>query len=349
MGFVAGWTGSGLGLARTSDGGASWQRIAIPASHISVLRFIDANVGWAGALVLRDVPQVACSQAAPAGASPCYGVVLRTQDAGRTWQETLTIPTDTINGEPIRQLEAVDGQRAWALVQAPCTTTPPAGYLFNCPAELRRTADGGRTWTILLRDNIASIRFASVTRGWLAMVDASGTAEVRVTSDGGSTWTTTLRTASGAPMGLDAATNQTAWLMTEDTSSCSASQCGTYTLFRTDDGGTTWASIGNPNGAIGGCTLGHLAGPLFASPSTGWLALNLGAGGVAGPGGLLQTKDGGKTWRCAAKPPNTYLISAADPLHLWVNSVERGSEVSTLYSSDDGGATWRTLDLSPLG
>jgi photosystem II stability/assembly factor-like uncharacterized protein len=67
-----------------------------------------------------------------------------------------------------------------------------------------------------------------------------------------------------------------------------------------------------------------------------------------GPGGLLRTEDGGKTWNCANTPPNTYLISAADPLHVWVTSRERASGEATLYASDDGGRTWRPLDLGAL-
>src|SRR3981081_3221218 len=33
VGYIAGWTGTGLGLAKTSDGGITWQRLPIPADH----------------------------------------------------------------------------------------------------------------------------------------------------------------------------------------------------------------------------------------------------------------------------------------------------------------------------
>jgi photosystem II stability/assembly factor-like uncharacterized protein len=112
-GFAAGWMGTGMGLARTSDGGATWQRMAIPVSGISKLRFIDERVGWVAGDVLRDSPRIACWQTPPTGTPECHGTVLRTEDGGQTWQETLSTGSD--GQDPVRQLEAVDGQLAWAL------------------------------------------------------------------------------------------------------------------------------------------------------------------------------------------------------------------------------------------
>jgi photosystem II stability/assembly factor-like uncharacterized protein len=345
-GFVTGWTGTGLGLARTLDAGASWQRIAVPADRITTLRFIDANVGWAGGFIPHDVPQVACAQAAPPGTSACLGVVLRTIDGGRTWQQTLAIPDDGVNGDPVVQLQAIDAQVAWALTLA-CASPPAANPILKCPTDLRRTTDGGRTWTTLVSGQIVSIRFATASRGWLAMADPNGSFEVRFTNDGGSTWTSGIQTSSEI-IGLDAASSQTAWAMTRDGGDCSASTCGKYELIRTLNGGLTWTSLGNPKPSTGNCAIGAIYGPLFASPTRGWLVLNLGAGGVSAPGGLLQTEDGGKTWHCTNTPPNTYFVSAADPNHIWVSSNQRGTEATTLYSSEDGGTTWHALDLGSL-
>jgi|SRR5215472_3347236 len=152
----------------------------------------------------------------------------------------------------------------------------------------------------------------------------------------------------GAVVGLDAATAQVAWLMTQDGAYCTASNCSNYELFRTVDGGWHWSSIGNPKGDIGSCTSGHLVGPLFASVSRGWLAVNLGAGGVKGElGGILATDDGGVTCQCVNTPPNTTLISAADPLHVWATSQDQ-SGATTVYATDDGGRTWHALDLTSL-
>ena len=345
VGYIAGWTGTGLGLAKTSDAGRTWQRLPIPADHLTALRFIDERVGWAAGFVSRDVPQIACHQAAPAGAQPCKGVVLRTQDGGKTWQTVLAIPTNGVQGEPIRQIQAVDDQRAWALTldQSPCT--------FPCLSYVQRTSDGGRTWTTLLHGEIAAIRFASASRGWVALDDtpSPGTVEIRVTSDGGATWRTGLRTATGNTMAIDAASIDTAWVLTRDGAYCTSSSCAKYALFRTDNGGVNWPYLGNPKDFTVGCSGGHLAGPLFASVGRGWLGLNLGAGGAnVGSGGILTSEDGGRTWRCATTPPNISLVSAADPLHVWAGGEDRLTQSTALYTTEDGGTTWQAINLRSL-
>ena len=137
--------------------------------------------------------------------------------------------------------------------------------------------------------------------------------------------------------------------MTRDGAYCTASNCSKYELFRTVDGGLNWSSLGNPKRAAGNCSFGHLVGPTFATPGRGWLALTLGAGGVqGGPGGLLSTEDAGVTWRCTNTPPNTNLVTAADPLHVWVASEDRATGATTLYATEDGGRTWHALDLTSL-
>src|SRR5215472_1296153 len=80
----------------------------------------------------------------------------------------------------------------------------------------------------------------------------------------------------------------------------------------------------------------------------GWLALNLGAGGVQGPAGCSRrrTAEGHGPVR-AGHRTRTWSV----PLIrcLWVTSVQRGSGATTLYSSDDAGGTWHPLDLSAPG
>jgi len=342
VGYIAAWIGTGPGLVKTSDGGTTWQRLSIPASFLTVLRFIDERVGWAAGFVNRDVAQTPCWQAAPATVQPCKGVVLRTEDGGNTWQTVLAISTQGLQGE-IQQIQAVDGQRAWALTpdQPPCQSA--------CLSYLQRTTDGGRTWTTLLHDQIGAIRFASATRGWAALdnTPTPGTVEVRETSDGGTSWVTVFHTSTGAAYGLDAATINTAWLLTGDGAYCSSSNCTTYALFRTNNGGRNWSSLGNPKD-FAGCSIGHFVGPLFASTGRGWLGLNLGAGGANAPGGIMKSEDGGRTWHCATTPPNAGFISAADPLHVWAGGEDRSDGSTALYTTEDAGTTWHPLNLSSL-
>lgn len=353
VGFVSGSAGNAFLLAETTDGGTTWRRVRFPANYISALRFTDAKIGWAGAFALRTgMPGVGCMAAPPprVRVGPCLGLVLRTTDGGRTWQRVLSIPTTAIYGEPVRQIQAVDGERAWVVtLTEPCATPTLPTYLV-CPDELRRTTDGGRTWKVLVRGDIAAIRFATASRGWMAIVEPNGTVDVRVTNDGGVTWKTGLKTTSGAVVSLVAATSLTAWLMTtSSTQDCVMSSCTQYELFRTVDGGATWSSLGNPQRFTAGCSAGFLAGSLFASTTRGWLALNQGDGGAEGTGGLLETSDGGATWQCAGSPQNTSLLSAADPLHVWTTSDQGGPGGMTLYASNDGGNSWSALHLRSAG
>jgi len=344
VGFIAGSRGSGAVLAKTADGGRSWIRLPVPLDYVTSLRFIDERVGWVAGVGNGQASPANCQDPAPSQIPTCTGSILRTEDGGQSWVKTLAFRVNGGSGDSVRQIQAIDGQRAWAL------TVNSANCQYPCSFDLQRTTDGGKSWTVLLSGQIAAIRFASSSRGWVALDESGGvgTVEVRETSDGGTTWRSGLRTASGQAIGLDAATTNRAWVLTRNGGYCTSSNCSNYALFRTDDGGLTWADLSNPKDSA--CSGGHLAGPLFASPGLGWLGLDLGAGGAnVGPGGLLRSQDGGRSWVCANRPPNTSLLAAADPGHLWAaGQQDRTTQTYALYSSDNGGAGWRSLDLGQV-
>jgi photosystem II stability/assembly factor-like uncharacterized protein len=344
VGYIASWTGGGPVLARSIDGGSTWQTIQVPAAHLTALRFIDSKVGWVAGLIPRNVPQVACEQAPPTPSNPCYGAVLRTLDGGASWQKVLLIPYDGVHSEPVLQIQAIDDQIAWALVQI-CTP-----QMTNCMATVERTTDGGHHWTNTASGNIVAIRYATPPRGWMAMRNPDGTFDIKLTSDGGTTWATQLRTTSGSVVGLDAADANAAWVLTQDGGYCTSSTCDKYELLRTTDGGRSWTSLGNPKTtAAGNCWGGQLVGPLFASMTGGWLAENTGAGGAAASTGFLETEDGGKTWRCLNQLTQTMVVSAADPMHVWVASRTQHGDANAVFATDDGGTSWRQLSLAVLG
>ena len=344
VGFVSGWTGSGLGLARTRDGGATWTKLSIPLSRLSELHFIDAATGWAIGFADRG-QQVGCQQAS--SAPPCRSVVLRTDDGGLSWREVLSVPVGGSGGEMIHSLQAVDAAYAWVVVG---DQSCPA----FCGSELRGTADGGKTWRTLYQGRVGPIRLASPRFGWIAAYGPSGIdygadgGNVLVTNNGGATWSATLK--AQPIIAIEAADLQIVWALARDGAYCTSSNCEKYELFRSDDAGASWKSLGNPKNQIAAvCGGGNLAGPLFVGAARGWMGLNLGAGGAEGSGGLLSTDDGGVNWACVKSPANIALLSAADAEHLWVEGTDRsGSGASQIYASDDGGRTWRTLDLSAL-
>lgn len=329
-----GWVTTGKGLSRTNDGGVTWQEIVVPSARVTELRMIDELRGWAVMFGERDQPQVGCLQASTA--SPCRSVVATTTDGGGTWVERLSIPFSPAGPETIRGLQAIDLSTAWVIAQnAPCDRN-------GCPWELRGTTDGGRTWVAYRAATNAVARFASPQRGWLFLTTQTGGSAILVTSDGGTSWRSGLIAAPQQALAIDAASSSVAWVLTRDGAYCTASSCSAYELHGTSDGGMTWASLGNPK-TQATCSGGHLRPPLFASETVGWLGIGLGAGGVnVGPGGLLRTRDGGRTWDCRTDPANVSAVSAADPQHVWASSDQRDGS-AWLYQSDDGGDTWRRV------
>jgi photosystem II stability/assembly factor-like uncharacterized protein len=241
-------------------------------------------------------------------------------------------------GASIDHLQAVDATHAWVLV----TTTCELGV---CDKELRATADGGLTWKTLSAGRLTHLRVASLSRAWLG-ADAGNGGIVYGTMDGGVTWKPQLATE--RPLyALDAASEREAWAMTRDGAYCTSSTCQRYELLGTRDGGLSWSSLANPKeNVVSGatCTFGHLTGPLFASPQTGWLGVSRGVGGAAGgSGGTMRTDDGGRTWTCSVAPPDAERLSAADPDHILALSRDAQTAAYALWRSADSGRTWTPI------
>ena len=339
-----GFAATETGLVGTDDAGMTWSaRARMDGALFSELRFVDATRGWA--IVERWAPGTICLS--PTTPPPCW-TVMTTSDGGRSWLDRLTVPGNQLGTAPMTSLQAIDDQQAWVVVQN------TACVIQGCIGELRASRDGGRSWSIQLSrvGGLGPVRFASATRGWFAATrpgDAQGGADILASPDGGVTWTTVYR-ATTPVISIDAASEREAWILTRDGGYCTASNCSRYELLHAGDGGTSWISLGNPKDQAL-CSGGLLHGPVFANPLLALMAISLGAGGaIAGSGGLMRTRDGGRTWDCRTTPKNVSYISAADPQRWWVRSDPGPGSVTgptpELIATDDGGDTWHALRIT---
>lgn len=126
-------------------------------------------------------------------------------------------------------------------------------------------------------------------------------------------------------------------------------------LYRTEDGGSSWADI-TPPGAL------ELAAVHFLDAQQGWVMLNPGLPGEMGSLSLelATTQDGGATWQVSPVvlqgdespvPPVAYFLEFVDPQAGWLVAKQATSSnfsAGSLYRTLDGGLTWELLE-TPLG
>jgi len=221
---VAWASGSGGTILRTSDGGATWNRLTIPGAETLDFRDIDA--------VSDDVAFVL---SIGSGAS---SRIYKTIDAGRTWalQFTNTDPkaffdamafwnpnrgiafSDSVDGQLVI-LRTTDGGKTWTRV--PAAGLPPAldnegafaasgtnvavmgrdhAWIGTSTSRVLRSSDGGLTWAAAATPlatgssaGIFSIAFRDTEHGIVVGGDYRKESEAidnaAITSDGGRTWT----------------------------------------------------------------------------------------------------------------------------------------------------------------
>jgi photosystem II stability/assembly factor-like uncharacterized protein len=183
-----------------------------------------------------------------------------------------------LNTSGFQGFHLVDSEQGWLLISN----------------QLYWTSDRGSTWTRITPSlassaSTASVFFLDRQVGWVVLV-AEGAVDpvfyLAATRDGGATWST-QSLAFFSPGDIDAYADtvyqdwldaQTGWIVVKRASGTNFSL---GTLFRTTDGGRTWARVSVPIGE-----------PVtFASTQVGWVA-----GGAAGDE-LYRTLDGGLSWQ----------------------------------------------------
>lgn len=179
-------------------------------------------------------------------------------------------------------------------------TDASRGWVVGWDGTLRRTTDGGVTWTAqdsgVTTANLVKIVFADALHGWIVgdKHQPDGQEVLLATSDGGETWSVRA-TISGTDLAFVSPT--TGWI-------------AAGSIYRTDDGGATWQL--------------QLSGTAYHSielvdASHGWA---LGRDGDDDANIVVRTSDGGATWQqqLAVGDYNTELLGldAVSPTVAWV-------------------------------
>jgi photosystem II stability/assembly factor-like uncharacterized protein len=327
MAFNAAGVGVAVGpngrVARSTNGGASWQELVTPLSEPgTAVAFADANT----VVVMGNIGQTMRSTDAGATwttgfafsagafyrlrfASPTFGLAvsagngltLRTTDGGETWTR--------IGGGTID--ENVVGMAA-----SPSGNVVLAGSLGR---DLLRSADGGATWrrsgSFPVGARFQKPAFATEQRaiairpeGWIVLsVDAGQT--WRIADDRLGQVRLNDATMASASVGLVVGDNGL--------------------MLRSTDGGSSWAPVAS------GTTL-----PLKA------VRCLTAAVCVAGGGGLLRSTDGGATWAVLPAPGNGFGTNAISRL---TDGVAVIASADGLWRTADAGLTWTRVYTAVQG
>ncbi len=226
--------------------------------------------------------------------------------------------------------------------------TADMGWVSGAAGTMLHTKDGGKTWEAQLGGDPAAadpeierLRFFDERHGW-----AIKEKKLLATTDGES-WEeiapVPLRMGDfvfvSATDGF-AAAGQTQYLHEP------------HNVFRTRDGGRTWepGPTCEVKAVVDGLTkqVGcYLVRFHFPSRSVGYAIAEATCPGSCGPPIIAKTEDGGETWRFFVGPGDVKVAALTDLFFTgertgWVTTSEK-----KLYSTTDGGATWRGVVATP--
>lgn len=186
--------------------------------------------------------------------------------------------------------------------------------------------------------NLVTIHMLDEKNGW-GINDTS----VLRTVDGGTTWYNVspgTENSMGYAVDAEFLDVDHAWVLVPDPNNMLAGS-----LYRTADGGATWAKSAVPFGG------GDLR---FIDSTRGWMMASLGAGAGSMGVGIFQTTDSGATWtQTYTNDPNQQGAGNSLPLgglkdgltptnmqDAWVGGITYATGVIYLYATHDGGRTW---------
>jgi photosystem II stability/assembly factor-like uncharacterized protein len=347
----------GTVLLKTTDGGKTWNRLALPGpDQVNIgfggysFRFIDAMHGFVGAY--RSL--------LPSGR---VTFILGTSDGGQTWQQ-VNVPSVGVG-----TIWFSDSLHGWNLTGVAGPPPPPGSTVSSTLEVVYATKDGGLTWSLqTLPDPIIAgtagcigfegnmtARFADANNGWISGVTLCFAPNGTITTQGTLVWTTNDGGANWTVHQLPAGVISI-YDRIQVTGTLQMRQPGVLQLSSTsfeqvliasDDGGATFTETPLP------AQNGQIAALTFSDGSHGVL--------LTSDGHVWRTTDGGATWQGNTLPRfvssagqiTSYgyrAIESPDGTNIWVTgSVMYGFiQAGFIERSADGGATW-TVQLLGSG
>lgn len=314
---------SDCGLRRTDDGGVTVRRLPWSSNDVSCaspivsLSFPTTTIGY---LLLAS------------------GEILQTQDGGDSWRKMTTPgggPTDIWFSSPTSGVVSVgtkvyyttDSGASWtAVLDAPGLgllryepISATEGFAYGNKTGLYKTVNGGATWTLVAGNGVAegnAINSLSCADANACLAATADGGSILRTTDGGTVWTV-----------LKASTRATFAVGFTSATHALAVGAGSV-IVSTDDAGQNWTPINSE--AAGQYYKAHVDSPTSAV---------LFGGGTA----MARTTDAGASFKAIVTYASAPILDAAFPTALRGYVLDTRNE---LTRSDNGGTTWRVLDLA---
>jgi len=223
--------------------------------------------------------------------------------------------------------------RAMTLIAASLVVIACSGILYLYPAVLALGAADGKAAPVLASAyRIGAVDFVSPRVGWVVALLATGEVTLLRTADGGRSWKRQLS--------IQGDVHPQYMRFYSDKVGVFALLGTRPILYRTSDGGTTWAL--RPALAPGTSVVSWS----FVDAEHGWMLARDAGAAAAAPVRLWRTMDGGITWKDMgpplSPPEQAYQVHFSDASTGWLAASGREA---LAYRSDDRGATWTRVAL----
>jgi photosystem II stability/assembly factor-like uncharacterized protein len=333
VGWTTASTTKGSIMWKTSDEGKSWAKVSTPDLYIGKMGFISANEGWI-------IGKSDCRE--EKGDVLCTKVQIEhTVDGGAHWEVQWSVKVDNANlYQQPDNLFVVDSNRIYVVVDN---------------ENMLMTTDGGKKWNTI---NFGLGRFlpdaasfdADGKHGWVLGSAGKGCTIIRSTvencvitelgtSDGGLHWkyqwskgnSNNLRN-----VGISFSNLNYGKMLIFNMDNLQS------TLYSTSDGGKTWSKTTEMRGGRP-----YTVELQFVMKSIGFIPLSTGAGPIGG--GLLMTKDGGKSFENIAPANQEFSF---EQVHFfndkegWVRMFNFAENDYLMYTND-AGQHWKRIEISP--